>query len=180
MLKNKKTITVFGLSAFAIILVVVLMAMSQPAKQTDALNDTDILASDVTPSEIDDTAPIAITPEVKPSEITTPEPTAETKANDIPLTVIAEKPEAPELPDTAHSDEPHDEVTDPALTNPAVTPSATPKPVEPTKEAETTPNGGDTNSKGEVYVPGFGWIVPSTAEGKQSGSDGDWDKIIGN
>lgn len=178
MLKNKKNITVFGLSAFAIILVVVLMAMSQPAKQTDTLNDTDMQTSGVTPSEIADTAPIAITPEVKPSEIVTPEPTAEAKAN-VPLTVIEDKPEPPELPDTAHSDEPHDEPTDPALTNPEVKPSVTPKPVESTKPKETTPQGGDTNSKGEVYVPGFGWIVPSTAEGEKSVGEGSLDVMVG-
>lgn len=181
MLKNKKTITAFGLSAFAIILVVALVVISQPAKQTDTLNDTDTLESSMTPSEIDDTASVAATPKVKPSEIATPESTAEVNANDIPLTVIEDKPEAPELPDTAHTDEPHDVPTDSALTNPAVTPSATPEPVEPTTPTEATPNGGDTNNNGEVYIPGFGWVKDEGGggQGEKSVGEGSMDIMVG-
>jgi hypothetical protein len=47
--------------------------------------------------------------------------------------------------------------------------------------AETSqPKGGDTNSEGAVYVPGFGYVQPpGTAEGSTSYTDGDWDKQIG-
>lgn len=44
----------------------------------------------------------------------------------------------------------------------------------------TQPQGGDTNSGGAVYVPGFGYVEPSGAvEGKTSDTDGDWNKQIG-
>jgi len=193
MLKIKKTITVFGLSAFAIILVVVLMAMSQPAKQTDALNDTDVIASNVTPNEIDETTPAPVTaaPEVKPSEIVKPEPTAEAKGNDIPLTVIEDKPEPPELPDTAYTGEQTDDATtddvqayealDPALKNPDVKPTTTPAPVEPAKPKETTPQSGDKNNKGEVYIPGFGWVKDEGGggQGEKSVGEGSLDVMVG-
>lgn len=51
---------------------------------------------------------------------------------------------------------------------------------EHTEAMEEQPQGGETNSAGAVYVPGFGYIEPSgTVEGENSYTDGDWDKIIG-
>lgn len=181
MLKNKKTITVFGLSAFAIILVVVLMVVSQPAKQTDALNDTDTQASSVTPSEIDDTAPVAVTPEVKPSEIVKPDPTAEGNTNDIPLTVIEDKPEPPELPENVHETIPSTAEAG-ATANPAVNPDSTSKPAETTTPKDTTPKSGDKDGNGNVYIPGFGWVKDEGGGGQGSDSyvdESKLDNIIG-
>jgi hypothetical protein len=43
-----------------------------------------------------------------------------------------------------------------------------------------TPSPGSFNENGDVYMPGFGWIPFSgPGETKKSGSDGDWNKIIG-
>ena len=55
------------------------------------------------------------------------------------------------------------------------TPAATPAPVT------TAPADGSTNSEGQVYVPGFGWITPSGQPnvGEVSHGEGDWDKMVG-
>lgn len=42
------------------------------------------------------------------------------------------------------------------------------------------PAGGDTNEAGKVYVPGFGYVdPPGGVVQEEAGSDGDWDKQIG-
>ena len=42
------------------------------------------------------------------------------------------------------------------------------------------PTGGDTNGEGKVYVPGFGYVdPPGSVVQEEAGSDGDWDKQIG-
>ncbi|GAA0782063.1 DUF6550 family protein [Hathewaya limosa] len=52
------------------------------------------------------------------------------------------------------------------------------KEVKPQKE--TTPKGGEKNSKGQVYFPGFGWVDDSGAnKGENVTSDGDIDKQVG-
>lgn len=46
--------------------------------------------------------------------------------------------------------------------------------------AQELPQGGDTNTAGAVYIPGFGYIENSgPVEGKTSYTDGDWNKQIG-
>lgn len=42
----------------------------------------------------------------------------------------------------------------------------------------STPAGGSTNSSGQVYVPGFGWVTPSTSGNSQTTSHGDGDGTI--
>lgn len=195
MFKNKKAITALGLMAAAIILVVGLMAVSRPVKQTDDAPDNDTLASSVTPNEINGAKPDVTAPEVQPSAIPTVKPTDEDKNSaDIPLTVIDDKPEPPELPDTTHKGEPTSDATaddvkaheaiDPALKNPDKKPTTTPAPVEPAKPKDKTPQSGDKNGNGEIYIPGFGWVKDEGGggQGKKSQLDpdhSDFDKIIG-
>ena len=104
-----------------------------------------------------------------------------TNSTEIELTKITEKPLAPEKPATAKdSEETHEKPTDPVLIDPTKKPSVKVEPVEPTKATEEKPSGGDTNNKGETYVPGFGWVKDSGANvGGTSTSEGDWNKQIG-
>lgn len=45
---------------------------------------------------------------------------------------------------------------------------------------ESQPQGGETNSNGAVYVPGFGYVENSgPVSGETADSDGDWNKQIG-
>jgi len=49
---------------------------------------------------------------------------------------------------------------------------------EPPKQNE--PKGGDTNSQGQVWVPGFGWVTPDGSNQSVPGhSDGDINKQVG-
>ena len=78
------------------------------------------------------------------------------------------------------TEKPHEKPKDKELTNPDKKPQTTVKPVEPDKPKDKTPQGGETNDKGETYVPGFGWVKDSGANiGEKSNSDGDWNKQIG-
>ena len=104
-----------------------------------------------------------------------------TNSTEIELTKITEKPQEPEKPVTAiDSVETHEKPTDPVLIDPTKKPSVKVEPVEPTKATEEKPSGGDSNNKGETYVPGFGWVKDSGANvGGTSTSEGDWNKQIG-
>lgn len=46
-------------------------------------------------------------------------------------------------------------------------PETTPPPVNPPQG----PQGGDTNSKGQIYLPGFGWVEDTSGQNTQSGTD---------
>lgn len=104
-----------------------------------------------------------------------------TNSTEIELTKVTEKPQAPEKPVTAiDSEEAHEKPIDSVLTDPTKEPTTTVEPVEPTKPTEEKPSGGETNNKGETYVPGFGWVKDSGANvGGTSTSEGDWNKQIG-
>lgn len=62
---------------------------------------------------------------------------------------------------------------------PATDPPRQPVTTEPPKQTE--PKGGDTNSQGQVWVPGFGWVTPGGPNQVIPGeSDGDINKQVGN
>lgn len=71
--------------------------------------------------------------------------------------------------------------TDPASTVPIENPDANGEcQPEHTEPAAEQPQGGDTNSSGGVYVPGFGYIENSgPVTGETADTDGDWNKQIG-
>lgn len=85
------------------------------------------------------------------------------------------KPEAPEKPE-AQGD----------ATNPEEPPSYEPEETKPSASEKEenggnadTPQPGSKNEKGEVYVPGFGWTLPSTVEQTEMDNDGDPNKMVG-
>lgn len=66
-----------------------------------------------------------------------------------------------------------------AAGNPAQPPQYEPEVTEPEQKPEE-PAGGTANGNGQVYVPGFGYVdPPGAAQGESAGSNGDWDKQIG-
>lgn len=66
-----------------------------------------------------------------------------------------------------------------AAEGPEQPPQYEPEITEPEQKPEE-PSGGDTNGSGQVYVPGFGYVEqPGAAQGESAGSNGDWDKQIG-
>lgn len=66
-----------------------------------------------------------------------------------------------------------------AAENPEQPPQYDPEVKEPEQKPEE-PAGGSTNDGGQVYVPGFGYVdQPGAPQGESAGSDGDWNKQIG-
>ena len=185
MRKNVKGFAIIGLLALCVILVAGVFMLGKTPMGEDAMVNVDEPAKEAIPGAIAD-PPAVTVPEAKPVVVPPQSPdAAEQGGIDIPLTVIEEKPEPPELPDTAHRDDGLDEPpTDPALTNPDVKPDIAPAPVEPTRPKDPAPQGGDKNGNGEVFIPGFGWVKDEGGggQGQQSQLDpdhSDFDKIIG-
>lgn len=113
-------------------------------------------------------------PEPTPSETPVLQPEKEKKHIEVPLTK-PEKTIKPTEPPKPKVKEPEKEQS------PAVPPEYEEKETHPNKETATTPKAGDKNSKGQVYVPGFGW-VENQGGGTQeieTGSDGDLNKQVG-
>ncbi|MDL2233848.1 hypothetical protein LJC63_09785 [Ruminococcaceae bacterium OttesenSCG-928-L11] len=90
----------------------------------------------------------------------------------------AEKPAEAEIdpdPDT------HERGADPAPPEPPATtqpPAQQPSTTQPAQSSE--PQAGDTNSSGQVWFPGFGWVTPGGENQVTPGhSDGDINKQVG-
>ena len=194
MKNNNKRLAVLGLAVLCVILIAGVFMLGQSPKGKDDTINTDGIAAGVNPGGITDnpadtTIPVSTAPEINPGIITPDDGKANTQnGNDIILTLIEDKPEPHELPGTAHVWEQDEEITeddvqayeelDPVLKNPDVKPNITPAPV--TTE-NVTPQSGEKNGNGQVYIPGFGWVKDEGGggQGQQSGSNGDWNKIIG-
>jgi hypothetical protein len=184
MSEHKKTFTVLGLVAAAVILAVAIFVISQSPGQNDSDTPPGEAAGNIAVGGIESGAQLPGAG-IKPEPVIKPEPPAgEPDSGDIPLTVIEEKPEPPTLPDTAHNDDadkPREPITAPALTDPDKKPDSAPKPAETAPPKEQTPNAGDKNGNGEVYIPGFGWVKDEGGggQGEKSVGEGSLDKIIG-
>lgn len=180
--KTQKRLIVSTLSVACVVLVGILAAFTLGEKEAPPLpvpieSNTPAVSVDEIKADSPE-VPVVSVPEIDEQmpSITDPE-----KPNDILLTPIPAKPEAPAKPETAApAEKDHPIPTDPVLTNPEKKPDTVTPPVEPDKPKEDAPQGGETNNKGQTYVPGFGWIEDSgpNVESK-SDSDGDWDKQIG-
>ena len=66
-----------------------------------------------------------------------------------------------------------------AAENPEQPPQYEPEVTKPEQKPEE-PAGGSTNDSGQVFVPGYGYVdQPGAPQGESAGSDGDWNKQIG-
>ena len=66
-----------------------------------------------------------------------------------------------------------------ATENPEQPPQYEPEVTKPEQKPEE-PAGGSTNDSGQVFVPGYGYVdQPGAPQGESAGSDGDWNKQIG-
>lgn len=113
-------------------------------------------------------------PEPTPTETPVLQPEKENKHVEVPLTK-PEKTTEPTEPPKPKVKEPEKEQS------PAAPPEYEEKETQPNKET-ATPKAGDKNSKGQVYVPGFGWVEDQGGGTKEieTGSDGDINKQVGN
>lgn len=111
----------------------------------------------ISPSSDSKAAPDVIDPEKEDTDVT------------VPLTDPVQKPSA-----DPNRHEKDDNSEPPKSTTPS---ASTPKPTPP-KSSE--PQSGDTNEKGQVWVPGFGWVTPGGGNQVIPGdSDGDINKPVG-
>lgn len=184
MIKNKKVLVFSGLIALCVILAAGVFMLSQSPKSGDNLSSAGEIVQNITPIGIGSGADIKNI-NIKPDPIPLSErPDMEQNGNDIPLTVIEDKPEPPDKPDMAHNgngDEPQEKVTDIALTDPKNKPDSAPKPAEAKTTKVTTPNTGDKKD-GQIFIPGFGWVVDEGGGGQGSSSyvdESKLDNIIG-
>lgn len=133
-------------------------------------------------------------PEIEiPAEEPSTEPENETPAETEPPAESGENAEVQEdageqedigdsaetTPESESTMEPPEVTDKEALTDHSHVPQYEPEVTQPEQKPEE-PSGGSTNSAGQIYVPGFGYIdSPGTPQGSQADSNGDWDKQIG-
>lgn len=120
----------------------------------------------------------------EPEEIPGEEPGEESGEGDPEETI----PDTRENGQDSVPEKPQDDVQDRAEPEKPKEPEDIDNPVQPPQyEAEEItpptpqpPAGGDTDGAGKVYVPGFGYVdPPGGVVQEEAGSDGDWDKQIG-
>lgn len=146
--KNNKKLLAIGLAALCVCLVVGLFyylggmggKLSGPEVIDTPQQDNPASVAEITPPE---SVPATIP---APSEVQTPQ------ADE------AGRSDRPKSPEEAVPPEPPQVENEDDLKNPEQPPEYTP---EQTQPSANTPQGGDTNGNGQVWVPGFGWVTPS-------------------
>lgn len=143
---------------------------TEPGSQEAINNDptANVNVGDISGNEVD---PSAISPSSKTDAV--PDVIDPSKSDTdviVPLTDPVEKP--PEANPDKHEKGNENEPPQPPSTPPPASKTTPPKSNEP--------QSGDTNSKGQVWVPGFGWVTPGSGnQGGETGSDGDINKPVG-
>ena len=146
--KTKKRLTIAAVSVLGLALLVAIgMQFAKAPDKPDTLPQTEQGSS-------------SVTPEVQPPEVVvtppnnTPSQPVETlpPQTDLPEQKLQPDPVKPEAP--AKPELPKDADT----TNPSKPPEYKPEDTEKKPAAESKPQGGETNDKGQTYFPGFGWV----------------------
>ncbi|MCH1638895.1 hypothetical protein MJ257_02140 [Paenibacillus timonensis] len=154
---------------------------------TPAVKAPEISTSPVTPSEHpgvnsehpnSSSAPAVASetkpqPQLTPSETPVLQPEKEKKHVEVPLTK-PEKTTQPTEPPKPKVKEPEKEQS------PAAPPEYEEKETQPNKETATTPKAGAKNSKGQVYVPGFGWVEDQGGGTQETVVGKEGDELTGN
>lgn len=189
---KKKKLVIFILAVAAVCLAgglcLYLAKIGTPAEPDAETRQEGTGQTEVTVPEIDIPEQTVAPEETKPGEtVNSGEETEPVQSGD------------PEITDSrTDGDQTGDCGENPRTREDAQAPSEKPKPVDgdaaedpgqpPQYEPEITepeqkpaePAGGSTNGNGQVYVPGFGYVDPPGApQGESAGSDGDWNKQIG-
>jgi len=178
-MKINKHITIIVITCFVVGTVALIVFHNRPPAESD------------TPAVSD----ISQMPDANVNNITSPEPSKE-----IDPPSISPSTDSKATPNVIDPEKEDTDITVP-LTDPVQKPSEAdpdkhekgnenepPKPSEapptstskPTHAKPSKPQSGDTNEKGQVWVPGFGWVTPGDGnQGGKSGSDGDINKPVG-
>lgn len=178
MKSNIKIITIILVCAFVIGGTAFFVLNGKPPTESgglDAINndpDGTVSVGDIVPTDKEnEIEPPAISPSSQPDAA--PDVIDPSKSDTdvvVPLTDPVEKP--PE----ANPDK-HEKGSENEPQKPSTTPPPTSKPAMP---KSNEPKSGDTNEKGQVWVPGFGWVTPGGENQVIPGhSDGDINKQVG-
>lgn len=147
------------------------------ASPSPAIEAPDVTKSPVISSEQPRSSPVAvpdISPQPLPSEAPILQPEQEVTKVEVPISQpkVTSKPTEPPKPKVKEPEK---------VKSSAAPPKYDEKQTEPNKETATTPKAGDKNDKGQVYVPGFGWVKDQGGGSTvvDTGNDGDVNKQIG-
>jgi hypothetical protein len=148
--KTKKRLTLAGLGVLSVVLVVAIAAQFRTVAPKDMKADASSAASDASvpsisaPATTDSSSEVSVPPVSSPdtaSQNGSAEDTGDSSGTDQSIQAEVTKPSEP---------------SSEAKTNPNQTPDG--KKTADSSSETSTPKSGDKNSKGQVWVPGFGWV----------------------
>lgn len=196
--KTKKRLTIAGLSVVSIALVIAIASQfrAEVPKDTEVLS-TPAVSSEVSPSvsvppssaEPTSTPTVSIKPieETETPSVTESKDTGKSTGTEQKIQAEPTKPPAPT--ESPKPSKPKSETSKPkaetstqqnetVTKNPTKPPEYKPEDTVKTKPKE--PDAGEKNDKGQMWVPGFGWVDDSGPNvGKEVDGEGDIDKQVG-
>ena len=157
--KTKKRLALAGLGVLSVVLVVAIAAQFRTGTPTNGKADAFSAASDVSVPSISAPGAVGSSPDVSVPAVSTPDTasqnggakdTGDSSGTDQSIQAEVTKPSAPSA----------EAKTDPNQTPDGKKASKTDNgtPTTDSSAEPSTPKSGDKNSKGQVWVPGFGWV----------------------
>jgi hypothetical protein len=180
--KIKKRLTLAGLGVVCVVLVIAISSQFKTEKPVDVpIQPSPTMSVEVNPSEEPPTSTVdpTTTPEVSVLPIdptATPDVTASTDTADSSGTdqSLQAKPTKPAAPTEKPTPKPETSAKDTSK-------APEYKPEDTVKTEPSSPKAGDINDKGQMWVPGFGWVDDSGPnQGTVVDGEGDIDKQVGN
>jgi len=148
---------------------VVIPTPIESPKSTQMLDPDPVIVPDIR----DDDVSVSLTSPVTrpPDAVVDPDADVDERGED-------DEPSAPSVP--AVSSVPTEPSSQPSQQPFRISPTPQAPSQTPTPSAPSEPQSGDTNSQGQVWVPGFGWVTPGGDNEVIPGhSDGDINKQVG-
>lgn len=178
--KVKKRLTIAGLGVVCVILVIVIASrFTLEAPKDVSVQPTGTVSEEVNPSDIPPSSVAEVNvPPINPVEASaSPVGAGDSTGTEQSIQAEVTKPTEP----------PQEVLTDPSKTPDGekvdkVTPVDHDKVTKPESTPSAgTPKAGDKNEKGQMWVPGFGWVDDSGPnEGTTVDGEGDINKQVGN
>lgn len=169
--KAKKRLTIAGLGVVCVVLVILVASrFVTGAPKDDPLPSStvsDTVSPSIPPMEPSKVPEVSVLPIDPTAASALPADTGDSSGAEQTIQADPVKPSAPTATPTPQGD----------ITEPKATPSY--KPEDTTVTEPSTPPAGAKNDKGQVYVPGFGWVTESGGSGETIDSDGDINKPVG-
>lgn len=185
--KTKKRLILAGAGVLCVVLIAgIAIRMQRPPSEDNIQTPSGQLAGEVSPN-----ADLDPDPSVNPAESTPVEPVVKIQTPD-PAESSVPAGDSTGTDQTIQGDVTEPEYDEEKLKDPTKTPdgqavsqppqnvdhdNVTPPSNPPAKPDE--PQSSDKNDKGQIYIPGFGWVNETGGTGKTGDSDGDINKQVG-